>query len=53
MARAMELDVIAEGVENTDQLAFLKELKCQKAQGYLFSQPLPADQFERLLVNGD
>jgi diguanylate cyclase (GGDEF)-like protein/PAS domain S-box-containing protein len=53
MARAMELDVIAEGVENTDQLAFLKELKCQKAQGYLFSRPLPADQFERLLVNGD
>ncbi len=52
MARAMELDVIAEGVENTDQLAYLKELKCQKAQGYLFSRPLPADQFAQLLADG-
>ncbi|WP_428624484.1 putative bifunctional diguanylate cyclase/phosphodiesterase [Sedimenticola sp.] len=53
MAKAMELDVVAEGVENQQQLMFLKQLACQKVQGYLFSKPIPADQFELLLSDGD
>lgn len=50
MARAMELDVIAEGVEQEEQLELLRDLKCQKVQGYLFSRPLPAEQFEQRLL---
>jgi EAL domain-containing protein (putative c-di-GMP-specific phosphodiesterase class I) len=43
LARNLGLDVVAEGVETTDQLQKLKSIKCGSAQGYLFSKPLPAD----------
>lgn len=49
MAHALRLTVIAEGVENEDQLAFLRQLNCDEIQGYLFSKPVPAEEFERLL----
>ncbi len=52
MAHAMELDVVAEGVENTEQLELLKQLDCHKVQGYLFSKPVPASEFEHLLKKG-
>jgi EAL domain-containing protein (putative c-di-GMP-specific phosphodiesterase class I) len=45
MARALKLDVVAEGVETPDQLEFLADLGCQQAQGYLFSPPVPAATF--------
>ena len=45
MARLMELDVIAEGVEEEYQLNFLKEKGCYQYQGYYFDRPVPADQF--------
>jgi len=48
MARNLELTVTAEGVENEGQVAFLKQLKCQEAQGYYFSRPVPPEQFESL-----
>ena len=44
--------VIAEGVENPIQLSFLKTLHCEEGQGYLFSQPLIAEQFATLLSTG-
>ncbi|MNN68356.1 cyclic-di-GMP phosphodiesterase [compost metagenome] len=37
----MGLDVVAEGVEDANQLAFLKEAECDKVQGYLISRPVP------------
>ena len=43
MARALSLDVIAEGVENEAQLSELRRLGCDFAQGHLFSRPLPAE----------
>jgi len=45
MAKAMNISSIAEGVETETQQILLKGLRCNEAQGYLFSQPLPFDQF--------
>jgi diguanylate cyclase (GGDEF)-like protein len=43
MAQSMGLDLVAEGVETVQQLQSLRELGCDKAQGYLISHPVPAD----------
>ncbi len=48
MGKAMKLQVIAEGVETVDQRDFLAGLGCHSFQGYLFSHPLPVEDFERL-----
>ncbi len=45
MAHRLNLKVIAEGVEDEDQLALLKEMDCDAVQGYLYSRPLGFDQF--------
>jgi diguanylate cyclase (GGDEF)-like protein/PAS domain S-box-containing protein len=52
MARALSLDVIAEGVENEAQLAELTRLGCDYAQGHLFSRALPAEKVTALLSQG-
>jgi diguanylate cyclase (GGDEF)-like protein/PAS domain S-box-containing protein len=52
MARSLKLCVIAEGVETEAELAFLLAHKCDEAQGYYFSRPLPAEQFTQLLKTG-
>jgi diguanylate cyclase len=39
-------------VETEEQLALVRELGCQYAQGFLFSRPVPAPRFERLLAEG-
>jgi EAL domain-containing protein (putative c-di-GMP-specific phosphodiesterase class I) len=49
MARSLGVDVIAEGVETEDQRSFLAQHGCVLCQGYLFSKPVPLDEFERLL----
>lgn len=49
MARSLGLQTIAEGVETVQQLAFLRDQGCNEVQGYHFSKPLPAEQFEVLL----
>jgi diguanylate cyclase (GGDEF)-like protein/PAS domain S-box-containing protein len=49
MAHNMELDVVAEGVETVPQLEFLRAHDCDEIQGYLFSEPLGIDAFERYL----
>jgi len=45
IAHSLGLDVVAEGVEITEQLTILEELGCDYVQGYYFSKPLPAEQF--------
>jgi len=52
MARALSLDVIAEGVENEAQLSELRRLGCDYAQGHLFSRALPAEKISSLLSEG-
>ena len=50
LARTLDLDVLAEGVETTHQLAVLQERGCTEFQGYLTSPPVPADAFAALVA---
>ncbi len=50
MAKSLGLVCVAEGVEDASQLLFLQAYQCDQVQGYLFSQPLTADEFARLLA---
>ncbi|GGU83277.1 hypothetical protein GCM10009504_44630 [Pseudomonas laurentiana] len=50
MARSLDLAVIAEGVEQSEQLEFLERLGCHLYQGYLHSRPLPLNEFRELLL---
>jgi diguanylate cyclase (GGDEF)-like protein len=43
LGHSLAVDVIAEGIETEEQLAYLKALRCQLGQGYHFSKPVPAD----------
>lgn len=49
MARAMNLKVIAEGVENASQFGYLRDLGCDYVQGFHFHRPLPPEEFLTLL----
>lgn len=51
LAHSLGLNVIAEGVENEDQLEILKSQHCDSYQGYYASRPLPEKEFEELLKN--
>jgi diguanylate cyclase (GGDEF)-like protein len=51
MAHALGRTVTAEGIETSEQFAFLKALGCDLAQGYLLGRPLPFDELERRLVS--
>jgi diguanylate cyclase (GGDEF)-like protein len=50
LGHALDLTVIAEGVETRDQLESLNELECDVVQGFLFSKALSSDDFEELLI---
>ena len=52
MSKQLKHNVIAEGVETTDQLVFLKGLGCDEIQGYLFSPPVPAETFAAMVRDG-
>ncbi|MEH2125572.1 EAL domain-containing response regulator [Nostoc sp.] len=49
MAHNLNLDVVAEGVETEAELGFLRQHNCNSMQGFLFSRPLPAAEFENFL----
>ncbi len=49
----LNLSVVAEGVETKEQLRALQQLNCSVYQGYLFSRPMPAEQFENWNVPAD
>ena len=50
LSRGFNLRVIAEGVENQEQLKLLKELNCEEMQGYLFSRPLSSEDVLKYLI---
>jgi diguanylate cyclase (GGDEF)-like protein len=50
MAHAMNMEVLAEGVEGADQVAYLLGKGCDKAQGYHFGKPVSAEEFEAMLL---
>ncbi len=49
LGHSLGFTVLAEGVETEAQHAFLRERGCDLYQGYLFSKPVPAEEFQRLL----
>jgi diguanylate cyclase (GGDEF)-like protein len=49
MARELKLKVVAEGVENVEQFEFLRKHRCDQAQGYLISAPIPVAELQKLL----
>ncbi|HEX6461541.1 MAG TPA: EAL domain-containing protein [Thermoleophilaceae bacterium] len=53
LAHALGLLAIAEGIESGGQLASVRELGCDLAQGFLFARPVPADELGKVLADGD
>ena len=51
MGKSLKYLVVAEGVETEEQRVYLQDHHCEEGQGYLFSRPLPAVEFARLLAN--
>ncbi len=51
MSHSLGLKVVAEGVETEEQLRFLQDLRCEEAQGYLISRPLPREEMSALLAD--
>jgi diguanylate cyclase (GGDEF)-like protein/PAS domain S-box-containing protein len=52
LAHGLKLNVVAEGVETKEHLAWLRERRCDEVQGFLFSRPLPAHDLGNLLREG-
>ena len=54
MAKELNIRTIAEGVEDTEQVEFLKSIGCDVVQGYVFSRPMPLMEFDKMLkeLNG-
>ncbi len=50
MGQNLHMDVVAEGVENEDQLTFLHSLGCTYVQGLLFGEPMSSDNYLELLL---
>lgn len=50
MAKGLQLNVVAEGVETQTQLDYLRSIECHEAQGFLFGKPLPSDIIAQLLI---
>lgn len=52
LAKDLKIKLVAEGIETVDQLLYLKDMRCYTGQGYIFSRPVPHDDFQKLLIKG-
>jgi len=52
MGKQLRQEIVAEGVETLAQMSFLRGLGCDQLQGYLFSPPIAAEEFERMVREG-
>lgn len=52
MAKDLQMEVIAEGIETEEHVEFLKKSNCDVGQGYYFSKPMPLLEFENRFING-
>ncbi len=50
LGKSLGLEVIAEGVEEKEQVSFLRNVGCHKIQGYYFSKPIPVDELEKMFL---
>ena len=53
MAHALGMAVVAEGVENSEQLEILRELGCDEAQGYFIARPMPSVELAAMLSRSE
>ena len=53
LTRDLNLKLIVEGIENWNQLEFVQNLECQTGQGFLYNKPLPQEEFEAILLQGE
>lgn len=51
IAAFLKVPVVAEGVETEEQIEMLKRAGCELVQGFYFSEPVPAEEFEKLIIN--
>lgn len=51
LGQSLQLEVVAEGIETREQAVLLKSLHCDNGQGFLYSKPLPAEEFSNLMKN--
>ena len=52
LARKLDMETVSEGVEKPEQVEFLRRARCDMVQGYVFSRPVPVEQFEALAFHG-
>ena len=50
IAKSKKIETIAEGIENKDHEAILREAGCDYGQGYLYGKPMPAEELEKLFA---
>lgn len=52
LADKLKINVVAEGVETKEQVAYLRKIHCNELQGFFYSKPIPPAEIEKLLING-
>ena len=47
LAKKLNVETVAEGIEEPEQVEYLRRVNCDMIQGYVYSKPIPADEFEK------